>query len=337
MHDNAALLDADTLRVCAAADLIVTGSLSEHRAACVAESRGIPLVCLHYAPMRPTGAYPNMFISTERFPQRRNLATHSLFQRMYWRSMAPDINKFRAELGLAPASAPTATRLAAAGTLELQAYSSVLVPDLIDYPANRPIIGFLAPQRDLPQRLGELHVDPDLDAWLTEGEPPVFIGFGSMPVIDTAAMLDMITTATDRVGARVLIGAGWSRLGQHQISGDRARIANGVLNYDRVLPRCRVAVHHGGSGTVGAGVAAGIPTFICSLVADNPFWGARIEQLGIGGHQRFATLDQNGLAAGLGRAFQPQVGDRAREIGALVRADTGATSRAADLVESKAG
>jgi UDP:flavonoid glycosyltransferase YjiC (YdhE family) len=110
-----------------------------------------------------------------------------------------------------------------------------------------------------------------------------------------------------------------------------------VLNYDRVLPRCRVAVHHGGSGTVGAGVAAGIPTFICSLVADNPFWGARIEQLGIGGHQRFATLDQDSLAAGLGRAFQPQVGARAREIGALVRADTGATSRAADLVESKAG
>jgi len=51
------LLDADTLRVCAGADLIVTRSLSEHRAACVAESRGIPLVCLHYAPMRPTGAY----------------------------------------------------------------------------------------------------------------------------------------------------------------------------------------------------------------------------------------------------------------------------------------
>ena len=55
VHDNAALLDADTLRVCDGADLIVTGSLSEHRAACVAESRGIPLVCLHYAPMRPTG------------------------------------------------------------------------------------------------------------------------------------------------------------------------------------------------------------------------------------------------------------------------------------------
>ena len=42
VHDNAALLDADTLRVCDGADLIVTGSLSEHRAACVAEAAGNP-------------------------------------------------------------------------------------------------------------------------------------------------------------------------------------------------------------------------------------------------------------------------------------------------------
>jgi len=33
LHDNAAVLDADTLRVCENADLIVAGSLGEHRAA----------------------------------------------------------------------------------------------------------------------------------------------------------------------------------------------------------------------------------------------------------------------------------------------------------------
>ena len=332
VHDNAALLDADTLRVCDGADLIVTGSLSEHRAACVAESRGIPLVCLHYAPMRPTGAYPNMLITTGRLPRRRNLATHSLFQRMYWRSMAQDINTFRAGLGLAPVSTPTATRLAAAGTLELQAYHPALVPDLGDYPAQRPIIGFLSPDQELRERLGELDVDPETDAWLTDGEPPVFVGFGSMPVIDPAATMDMITTATGRVGARVLIGAGWSRFGEHQPHQDRVRVATGVLNYDRVLPRCRVAVHHGGSGTVAASVAAGIPTFVCSLVADNPFWGARVEQLGIGVHERFADLTQDRLVTGLRRALHAEVIARSRAIGDRLRADTGATGRAADLI-----
>jgi hypothetical protein len=113
-----------------------------------------------------------MLITTKRLPRRRNLATHSLFQRMYWRSIAQDINTFRVSLGLAPVSTPTATRLAAAGPLELQAYHPALVPDLADYPARRPIIGFLAPGRELRDRLGELDVDPETDAWLADGEPP---------------------------------------------------------------------------------------------------------------------------------------------------------------------
>jgi UDP:flavonoid glycosyltransferase YjiC (YdhE family) len=255
---------------------------------------------------------------------------------MYWRSMAQDINHFRADLGLAPVSTPTATRLAAAGTLELQAYHPALVPDLTDYPTHRPIIGFLTPDRDLKNQLGEEDVDPDLDAWLTDGEPPVFVGFGSMPVIDPAATMDMITSAADQVGARVLIGAGWSRFGQTQALGNRVRVATGVLNYDRVLPRCRVAVHHGGSGTVAASVAAGIPTFVCSLVADNPFWGARVEQLGIGVHERFADLDQDRLEAGLRRALHAEIITRSRAIGDTVRADTGAAGRAADLIEEQA-
>ena len=335
VHDYAALLDADTLRLCDGADLVVTGSLSEHRAACVAEARAIPLVCLHYAPMRPTGAYPNMMITTGRLPRRRNLATHSLFQRMYWRSMAQDINNLRASLGLAPVTTPTATRLAAAGTLELQAYHPALVPDLADYPAHRPIIGFLSPDHELRERFGELDVDDETDAWLTNGEPPVFVGFGSMPVSDPAATMDMITTVADRVGARVLVGAGWSRFGQHQAQGDRLRVATGVLNYERVLPRCQVAVHHGGSGTVAASVAARIPTFVCSLVADNPFWGARVEELGIGVHERFADLNHDRLETGLRRALHQEVITRSRTIGDTVRADVGAAGRAADLIESK--
>ena len=102
-----------------------------------------------------------------------------------------------------------------------------------------------------------------------------------------------------------------------------------------VLPRCRVAVHHGGSGTVAASVAAGIPTFVCSLVADNPFWGARVEGLGIGVHERFADLTQDRLEAGLRRALHPDVIARSRVIGDQIRADIGAAGRSADLIENK--
>src|SRR6478752_443655 len=41
VHGNAALLDANTRRVCDGGDLIVTGSLSERRVACVADARRV--------------------------------------------------------------------------------------------------------------------------------------------------------------------------------------------------------------------------------------------------------------------------------------------------------
>lgn len=106
-----------------------------------------------------------------------------------------------------------------------------------------------------------------------------------------------------------------SQLGRHHAPQDLVWVTTGGLNYDRVLPRCRVAVHHGGSGTLAASVAAGIPTFVCSLVADNPFWGARIEQLGIGVHERFADLDQHRLEAGLRRALHPRSSPAPRSSG----------------------
>jgi hypothetical protein len=76
-------------------------------------------------------------------------------------------------------------------------------------------------------------IGPALDAWLAEDDPPVFVGFGSMPILDSAATMDMITTVAARVGVRVLIGAGWSRFGQAPVRpGNRVRVAAGVLNYD---------------------------------------------------------------------------------------------------------
>ena len=334
IHENAAVLDSDTLDVCEDADVVVAGSLGEHRAACVAEARRVPLVCVHYVPVRPTRAYPNMLVTTRSLPGVANRATHALFQRMYWRSMREDINGFRAQLDLPATAAPTATRLAAAGTLELQAYHRALVPALNDYPAHRPIIGFVVMGPELRERLGEGRSDPQLDEWLADGRPPAYVGFGSMPVLDPEATMGMITRVADRLDMRVLVGSGWSEWRAPEGAGDRIRVASGVLDFDEVLPRCAVAVHHGGAGTVAAGVAAGIPTVVCSVVADEPFWGTRIQELELGAHERYATLTDDRLEAAVRRALEPRVVERSRELGRVLRSDTGAAVRGADLIEA---
>jgi len=116
------------------------------------------------------------------------------------------------------------------------------------------------------------------------GDRPDLRGFGRSSRPSDVADYRMNVLVGDPHRGR----GGRSRLGSCVGLAARGQPA-GVLNYDRVLPRCRVAVHHGGSGfvgqhrcrpTVAASVTAGIPTFVCSLVADNPFWGAPCRRTG---------------------------------------------------------
>lgn len=142
----------------------------------------------------------------------------------------------------------------------------------------------------------------------------------------------------DRLGLRALVSAGWSRVGQEaRLSGSSGvKVVAAGLDHDAVLPRCAAAVHHGGAGTTAAVVSAGLPSLVCSVFADQPFWGERLRALGVGTHVPFASLDKKALETGLQRALEPDVQQRAAHLGAKLRAERGADQRAADMVEAAA-
>ena len=48
------------------------------------------------------------------------------------------------------------------------------------------------------------------------------------------------------------------------------------------FPHTAAVVHHGGAGTTAAGLRAGKPTVICPFIADQPFWGSVVHELGVG-------------------------------------------------------
>ncbi len=120
----------------------------------------------------------------------------------------------------------------------------------------------------------------DLLEFLQAGAPPIFIGFGSMSPRNPEAMTQVILQALARTQQRAIILSGWG--GLH--SGD---LPDSVYMLDSIpfswlFPRVAAVVHHGGAGTTSAGLRAGVPSIIVPFFADQPFWGQRVADLGVG-------------------------------------------------------
>ena len=333
-HEYLELTHQGVLRATERTDLIVAGVLLAEHASSVAESKNIPLALLHFAPLRRTRAYAAFPVTMWRLPGPINLMTWTLFERVAWKAYAADVNRVRAWLGLPAVNSLMARRAGAGELLEIQAFSAEIVPGISDYGEHRPFVGFFSPTMEDRRAFGETALSADLDAWLSAGDAPAYFGFGSMPVQDPQAAVRMIEQVTRRLGLRALISAGWSEIEQSGDSNGRVRVV-GAVNHDAVMPRCRLAVHHGGSGTTAASVAAGLPTLVCSVFADQPFWGRQLARLGAGAHLRFDSLSAGKLERALRRILRPEATQRARALASAMSRQPNAAARAAELIEAR--
>jgi sterol 3beta-glucosyltransferase len=95
----------------------------------------------------------------------------------------------------------------------------------------------------------------------------------------------------------------------------------GAVDHDRLFPQCAAVVHHGGAGSTTTSLRAGRPTMVCSVIVDQPWWGEHMRRLGVGTHVPFRKLDRQTLKAGLRTLLDPEVGARARSLGAAIQAE----------------
>jgi sterol 3beta-glucosyltransferase len=324
-HQVADQLQADLIDLADGAEVLISGTATELECVVIAEAAGIPYASVYHAPIRSNSAFPHLLISTDVFSPEKNLETYAQLDKANWPIFEPFVNKLRARVGLAPTSVTTGARLERSGALEIQAYSRHVVPELADWDVRRPLTGFLGPSTEQRRLLEEL-VDPELDAWLEDGEPPVYFGFGSMPVLAPDAALTMIEKVADTLGVRALVNV------KASTTNDSAVRVVGNLDHDVVLPRCRAAVHHGGAGTSATSLRAGLPTVVCAVFADQPFWGAQLQRMGVGSTLPFTQLSEPTLFA----ALEPMLADgprqRAAELGVLLREED-AIAQTADAFE----
>ncbi|OBK46252.1 glycosyltransferase [Mycobacterium sp. 1081908.1] len=304
------------------ADLLLTGMSYQELAASVAEYRGIPLATLLWFPIRVNGRLvPTLPPSFIRSAMR-------LYDWLVWRGVKKVEDTQRRELGLPKVTGPAPARIAERGSLEIQAYDEVCFPGLAaewaKFDGRRPFVGTLTLE-------SPTEADDEVASWIAEGAPPIFFGFGSIPVESAASTIAMIGRACAQLGERALICAAATDFGDAP-QPEHVKVV-GAMNYATIFPACRAVVHHGGAGTTAAGLRAGVPTLILWMADVQLIWGAAVKRLKVGTARRFSTATEKTLVADLRTILAPQYVARAREIAARMTKPAESVSAAADFVE----
>ncbi len=194
------------------ADLLVAGITEQTLAANIAEYHSISLVALHCFPpqilelRQPQGGPPKE-------------AEHAQ----------------RRVLGLPEASGPPVP------SLEIQAYDELCFPGLAaewgEQGGRRPFVGALT--LELPT-----DADDEVLSWIAAGTPPIYFGFGSMPLASPADMVAVIGATCGLLGERALICMGPNDFTQIP-RADHVKVVEAV-NHAVIFLACRAVVHHGG-------------------------------------------------------------------------------------------
>jgi len=141
----------------------------------------------------------------------------------------------------------------------------------------------------------------DLSDFLDAGEPPVYVGFGSIVVDDPDRFTQMIFKAVEMAGVRALVNKGWGGIGGEGNDTPENVFMLDNTPHDWLFPRVKAVVHHGGAGTTAIGLKCGKPTMIVPFFGDQPFWGAMVAEAKAGAHEciPYKKLTAERLAEGI--------------------------------------
>ncbi|SDI89087.1 UDP:flavonoid glycosyltransferase YjiC, YdhE family [Frankineae bacterium MT45] len=298
---------------CEDAELILApamGGCGRH----LSDRYGIPHGVLQFQPSEPTGAFANPVITSRNLGGVANRATFALIEGLTWAALARMTNRLRRSvLGLTPLRRSPFHHDRAAGVPTLCGVSSVVVARPLDWPENVHMTGFWlrADERPLP---------PALRAFLAAGPPPVYIGFGSMTASEPALLADYVRAALHRTGLRGVVQG----LPQWSSDSDRVYFAD-ELNHSMLFPQMAAVVHHGGAGTTATAMRAGVPNIVCPFFGDQPFWGNKVTELGVGpAPAPMKELDADRLVRRLQVAVSDHsIQEKARLMGSWLQAEDG--------------
>jgi sterol 3beta-glucosyltransferase len=252
----------------------------------IAEALGIPYFRAFSMPWTRTRAYPHAFAVPEhKMGGAYNYITYVMFDNVFWKAIAGQVNRWRKkELGL---QATSLEKMQPNKVPFLYNFSpSVVIPPL-DYSDWIRVTGYWfldegtkwTPPKDLTDFIKKARAD---------GKKLAYVGFGSIVVQDSAALTNTIIKSVLKADVRCILSKGWSdRLDKKGANEIEPPLPPEILQiksapHDWLFKQIDAAAHHGGSGTTGASLRAGVPTIIKPFFGDQYFFGSRVEDLGVG-------------------------------------------------------
>jgi hypothetical protein len=84
----------------------------------------------------------------------------------------------------------------------------------------------------------------------------------------------------EKISLQIRKVSGWSGLQKNKVPDSIVMIDS--IPQSWLFPRVSAVVHQGGASTAAAGLRAGIQSVVIPFFGDQPFWGQRIADLGVG-------------------------------------------------------
>ncbi|KAI6088336.1 glycosyltransferase family 1 protein [Hypoxylon rubiginosum] len=340
---------ASAFEACKGSDLLIE-SPSAMAGIHIAEALAIPYFRAFTMPWTRTRAYPHAFVMPEhKMGGAYNYITYVMFDNVFWKATAHQINRWRNNiLGLPNTNLE---KLQPNKVPFLYNFSPAVVAPPLDYSDWIRVTGYWfldeadkwTPPDDLMNFIQQARKDE---------KKLVYVGFGSIIVPDPAKMTQEVIDAVLKADVRCVLSKGWSdRLGNKDASVPEEVLPPEIFQiksapHDWLFAQMDAAAHHGGSGTTGASLRAGIPTIIRPFFGDQFFFGSRVEDLGVG--ICLKKWGANSFARALWEVTHSQrIIVKARVLGETIRKENGVDTAiqciyrdleyAKSLIKSKAG
>jgi vancomycin aglycone glucosyltransferase len=264
-------------------DAIVVGGALQVAARSIAEHRNIPYTYATFCPVTlRSDDHPPPLVKDQHRSREDNVALWKQHRASVNHLFKTLIDEGRAALGLAPiddveehvfTNAPLVASDPALGCTPFEQTGAWLLED----PSPLP---------------------NELERFLEDGDPPIYVGLGSMRGAPTSAVL---LEAARAAGHRIVLSRGWAELAS---DGRDDCIVIDDVDHRKLFPRCAAIVHHGGAGTTHTAALAGRPQVIVPHNYDQFYWRDRVATLAIGAAGPAASeLDAPSLQRAIERAL----------------------------------